>query len=56
VAACVPPAGLALLLGRGATFGAWPEMTVKHHVTAYAPDKVFAYCANGLLFALGDKA
>ena len=52
----VTPTGLAVLLGLGATFGAWPEMTVKHHVTAYAPDKVFAYCANGLLFALGDKA
>lgn len=52
----VTPTGLAVLLGLGAMFGAWPEMTVKRHVTAYAPDKVFAYCANGLLFALGEKA
>ncbi len=50
----VTPTGLAILKGLGATFGAWPDMTVKKTLTAYAPGKVFAGAPNGLLFALGE--
>lgn len=49
----VTPTGLAIVLGLGAVFGGWPEMTVSKHVTAFVPDKVFEGTANGTIFALG---
>ena len=50
----ITPTGLGALLGFGATFGPWPQMTVKRHATVFLPNKVFAGVPNGSLFALGE--
>ncbi len=49
----ITPTGLGMLLGLGASFGPWPEMTVKKHATVFIPNKVFKGVPNGSLFALG---
>ncbi|MDO4937025.1 MAG: DUF111 family protein [Sutterellaceae bacterium] len=50
----VTPTGLAVILGLGATFGGWPEMTVTKHVTTFVAGKFFENTANGTIFALGS--
>ncbi len=49
----VTPTGLAVLLGLGAEFGAWPTMRVNKHVTSFVAGKIFENTANGSIFALG---
>lgn len=49
----ITPTGLGILLGLEAQFGSWPDMTVDHHATSFAPHTVFDDAPNGILWALG---
>ncbi|MCB2101035.1 MAG: LarC family nickel insertion protein [Rhodobacterales bacterium] len=48
----VTPTAIALLKGLGATFGPWPELTVRHTALVYGT-RVLPNVPNGALFALG---
>jgi uncharacterized protein (DUF111 family) len=50
----ITPTGLGALLGFGAAFGPWPEMTVRKHATVFVPGKIFEGVPNGTLFAMGE--
>lgn len=51
----VTPTSLALLSGLKAAFGPWPAFTVKETSLVYG-QREFAGVANGVIFALGEKA
>lgn len=50
----ITPTGIALLLGLGAIFGQWPEVTVSRCALVYGT-KVFRGVPNGAVFVLGSR-
>lgn len=49
----VTPTGLAVLIGLGAHFGAWPEMLITERETVFC-SQTFDSVPNGALFILGE--